>query len=120
MPVPVPVYSISRYTRISCPAWRTVQSALREADEADADYILLSLDTYGGLLDAADSIRTRLLSSNIPVIVHVTNNAASAGALIAMSCDSIYTSSYAKIGAASVVDQSGNVMPDKYQSYMRA
>ncbi|HQU76837.1 MAG: NfeD family protein [Chitinophagales bacterium] len=100
-------------------AWRTVQSALREADEADADYILLSLDTYGGLLDAADSIRTRLLSSNIPVIVHVTNNAASAGALIAMSCDSIYMSSYAKIGAASVVDQSGNVMPDKYQSYMR-
>jgi membrane-bound serine protease (ClpP class) len=28
-------------------------------------------------------------------------------------------SPYAKIGAASVVDQSGNVMPDKYQSYMR-
>lgn len=100
-------------------AWRTVQSALEEAESINADYIVLSLDTYGGLLDAADSIRTRLLASKIPILVHVTNNAASAGALIALSCDSIYMSSYAKIGAASVVNESGELMADKYQSYMR-
>lgn len=100
-------------------AWRTVQSAVNQAEAIQADYILLSLDTYGGMLDAADSIRTRLLATDIPVIVHITNNAASAGALISIACDSIYMSSFAKIGAASVVDQSGNVMPDKYQSYMR-
>jgi membrane-bound serine protease (ClpP class) len=100
-------------------AWRTVQSAMEEAESINADYIVLSLDTYGGLLDAADSIRTRLLASKIPILVHITNNAASAGALIALSCDSIYMSAYAKIGAASVVDESGNLMADKYQSYMR-
>lgn len=100
-------------------AWRNVKSAIEEAEEIQADYILLSLDTYGGMLDAADSIRTKLLETQIPVVVHITNNAASAGALIAIACDSIYMTSYAKIGAASVVDQSGQVMPDKYQSYMR-
>lgn len=100
-------------------AWRTVKNAVEQAEEIQADYILISMDTYGGMLDAADSIRTKLLATKIPVIVHVTNNAASAGALIAIACDSIYMNAFAKIGAASVVDQSGMVMADKYQSYMR-
>src|SRR6185369_601162 len=34
--------------------------------------------------------------------------------------DSIYMRSSAVIGSASVVNESGEVMPDKYQSYMRA
>ena len=100
-------------------AFRTVQSALDEAHALNADVVAITMDTYGGMLDAADSIRTRLLAAKMPVIVYITNNAASAGALIAIACDSIYMSSFAKIGAASVVDQSGNLMPDKYQSFMR-
>ncbi len=100
-------------------AFRTVQSALDEAHAINADLVAITMDTYGGMLDAADSIRTRLLAAKMPVVVFITNNAASAGALIAIACDSIYMSSFAKIGAASVVDQSGNLMPDKYQSFMR-
>jgi membrane-bound serine protease (ClpP class) len=45
--------------------------------------------------------------------------AASAGALISIACDSIYMKTGSSIGAATVVDQNGNVMPDKYQSFMR-
>jgi membrane-bound serine protease (ClpP class) len=45
--------------------------------------------------------------------------AASAGALISIACDSIYMKTGSSIGAATVVDQSGKVMPDKYQSFMR-
>ena len=45
--------------------------------------------------------------------------AASAGALISIACDSIYMKTGSSIGAATVVDQAGNVMPDKYQSFMR-
>ncbi|MBC8172826.1 MAG: hypothetical protein H7X71_02875, partial [Chitinophagales bacterium] len=100
-------------------AWRKVDKAIDEATALQADAIFINLDTYGGLLDAADSIRTKLLSVKIPTIVYISNNAASAGALISIACDSIYMSSFAKIGAASVVDQSGTVMADKYQSYMR-
>jgi membrane-bound serine protease (ClpP class) len=51
--------------------------------------------------------------------VFIDNNAASAGALISIACDSIYMSPGASIGAASVVDETGAIMPDKYQSYMR-
>ena len=56
----------------------------------------------------------------MPVYAFIDNNAASAGALIAISCDSIYMREGANIGAATVVNQTGKAMPDKYQSYMRA
>jgi membrane-bound serine protease (ClpP class) len=78
------------------------------------------MDTYGGQVDMADSIRTRIIRSKIPVYVLIDNNAASAGALISIACDSIYMKPGSTIGAATVVDQSGNVVPDKYQSYMRS
>ena len=44
----------------------------------------------------------------------------SAGALISIACDSIYMKSGGSIGAATVVNGQGEVMPDKYQSFMRA
>ena len=99
---------------------RTTQKAFAEAKEQGADIILIHMNTYGGLVDAADSIRTKILNSDIPVYVFIDNNAASAGALIAIACDSIYMAPVASIGAATVVDQTGKPVPDKYQSYMRS
>ena len=92
---------------------------LEKATEADADYVLLDLDTYGGAVNAADSIRSAILRSDRPVVAFINMQAASAGALISIACDSIYMKTGSSIGAATVVDQSGKVMPDKYQSFMR-
>jgi membrane-bound serine protease (ClpP class) len=78
------------------------------------------MNTYGGLVDVADSIRTKILNSRIPVYIFIDDNAASAGALISIACDSIYMRAGGKIGAATVVNQTGEQVPDKYQSYMRA
>ncbi len=113
------VYQFSIDQEIMPAAWRTVQKAFKEANEKKADYILLILNTYGGQLDIADSIRTKFLKSTIPTFVFINNNAASAGALISIACDSIYMHPSATIGAATVVNQTGEQMPDKYQSYMR-
>jgi membrane-bound serine protease (ClpP class) len=65
-------------------------------------------------------MRTKILNNEIPVWVFIDNNAASAGALISIACDSIYMRKGANIGAATVVNQTGEAMPDKYQSYMRS
>jgi len=100
--------------------WRQTVQAFDKAEEKKVDYILIHMNTYGGLVDAADSIRTKILNCKIPVFVFIDNNAASAGALIAISCDSIYMRPGANIGAATVVNQSGEAVPDKYQSYMRS
>ncbi len=113
------VYFFELHEDIGPSSVRIVDRALEEAVAMKADYIVMSLDSYGGLLDAGDTIHVKLLRCKIPVLCYVTNNAASAGALIALSCDSIYMSPFAKIGAASVVDQEGNVVNEKYQAYMR-
>lgn len=103
------------------PAWRTVKRAMEEADQAGADLIVMSLDTYGGMVNLADSISQRLLHNRANTVVYIVNNAASAGALISLSCDRIYMSPSAQIGAATVVSGTdGEAMPDKYQAYMRA
>lgn len=113
------VYQFDIKEEIAAPVWRTTQMAIDEAHDLEVDVIFIQMNTYGGAVDAADSIRTKILRSKIPVIVHIENNAASAGALISLACDSIYMKAGATIGAATVVDQSGEQVPDKYQSYMR-
>lgn len=114
------VFMMEMREEIAPPVWRKVQKAMKSAQEEKADIILIHMNTYGGMVDAADSIRTAILQSTIPVWVFIDNNAASAGALISIACDSIYMRRGANIGAATVVDQTGKAMPDKYQSYMRA
>lgn len=98
---------------------RLVTLGLEKAREAEADYVLLDLNTYGGAVNAADSIRSAILRYEKPVIAYINMQAASAGALISIACDSIYMKTGSSIGAATVVSQTGEVMPDKYQSFMR-
>ena len=112
-------YRIRMDMDIDKAAQKLLVTGLEKADEAGADYVLLDIDTYGGAVDAADSIRSAILRYEKPVIAYVNMQAASAGALISIACDSIYMKTGSSIGAATVVDQSGNVMPDKYQSFMR-
>ncbi|WP_297447956.1 NfeD family protein [uncultured Alistipes sp.] len=99
---------------------RLTAKCLDEARRMGADAILVRMNTYGGLVDAADSVRSALLDCPVPVWVFIDNQAASAGALIALAADSIYMRPGGSIGAASVVDASGRPMPDKFQSFMRA
>ena len=113
------VFIFSLHDEIAKPAERRVEKALKQAREQNADVVVMSLNTFGGQLDVADSLRTMLLNYPVPTIVWIEQNAASAGALISIACDSIYMKKGSTIGAASVVNQTGELLPDKYQSYMR-
>jgi membrane-bound serine protease (ClpP class) len=115
------VYILPLDDEIGSTTWQHTKRALDEADRISADIILVHLNTYGGSVLHADSIRTALLHCPVPVIAFVDNNAASAGALIALACDSVYMRGDATMGAVTVVNGSdGSAAPDKYQSYMRA
>lgn len=105
---------------INSTTWVHTQEAFEKAEKEGADCVVLHMNTYGGEVVYADSIRTKILNSKKPVYVFIDNNAASAGSLISIACDSIYMRKGANIGAASVVNQTGEKMPDKYQSYMRS
>jgi membrane-bound serine protease (ClpP class) len=99
---------------------RYSELALDRAKEIEADLVILELDTYGGAVNDADDIRTRMLEFEKPILVFINKDAASAGALISIACDSIYMAPGASIGAATVVIGTGEKAPDKYQSYMRS
>ena len=98
-----------------------LRKGLDEANQSDAKAVILHLNTYGGAVVDADSMRSAILYNPLPVYVFIDNNAASAGALISIACEKIFMRKGANIGAATVVSGgTGEAMPDKYQSYMRS
>lgn len=99
---------------------RYVDLALAEAERSETDIVIIEMDTYGGVLTDAKEIVDKIMHFKKPVWVFINSDAASAGALISIACDSIYMSPGATIGAATVVDAQGQKAPDKYQSYMRS
>ena len=114
------IYQIDIDKEIGSTTWRYLRTGLHRAQQQGAKAVILRLNTYGGTVVHADSMRTAILNAPLPVYAFVDNNAASAGALIAIACDSIYMRNSASMGAATVVNETGAAMPDKYQSYMRA
>lgn len=114
------VYILPIDDEIGSMTWQHTRHACEEAKAINADLLIVHINTYGGTLQHADSIRTALLNFPKTTIAFVDNNAASAGALIALACDSIYMQKGASMGAATVVNENAEALPDKYQSYMRS
>ncbi len=104
---------------IGPPMNRYVKLALENAKTINADIVIVEMDSYGGAVGDAGEIVDRLMKFEKPVWVFINSDAASAGAYISIACDSIYMSSGATIGAATVVTGEGEVAPEKYQSYFR-
>jgi membrane-bound serine protease (ClpP class) len=97
-----------------------IERGLQTAEVNNASGVILHMDTFGGLVDAADKIRKNLLDSPVTTLTFIDKNAASAGALISLATDSIYMSPGSSIGAATVVEGgSGDKASEKMQSYMR-
>lgn len=114
------IYKINIKENIGSNTWVYLQNGLNEALMNNANCVLIHMNTYGGAVVEADSMRTAILNFPLPVYAFIDNNAASAGALISIACDSIFMRSSASIGAATVVSgEDGAKAPDKYQSYMR-
>lgn len=114
-----PVYRVALTGMVDTGLARYVERAVAEAEAADAAALVIEMDTYGGLLDAADAIRSALLETPVPVVVVVDRNAASAGALISLASDRLVMVPGASIGAATAVDAAGQQAPEKVQSYTR-
>ena len=108
-------------SEIDPPMLRYVRLSLEHAEKIKADYVIVDMDTYGGVLTDAKEIVDLIMDFKKPIWVYINSDAASAGALISIACDSIYMSPGASIGAATVVEGTGGqAAPDKYQSYMRS
>lgn len=114
------VYVLTLKDEIHAASARYISRGVEEAQAQKAALLIVHLDTYGGRIDYADSIRGDLLRAGMPTAVYINRNAGSAGAVISLACDSIYMAPGANIGAATVVEGgTTQAAPDKYQSYWR-
>ena len=96
---------------------------IREADAAGAAAVVLDINTFGGRVDAAVAMRDALLNSPVRTIAFVNQRAISAGALIAMACDTIVMVKGGTIGAATPVQGGGaetEPVGEKTVSYVRS
>ena len=85
------------------------------ADADDADLVVFTLRTPGGLVDATRTINTSIIESDTPVVVYVGPSgarAASAGFLITIAADIAAMAPGTHIGAAHPVAGTGQPMDD--------
>jgi len=80
-----------------------IKNAVNQASKEGASLIILELDTPGGTVSDALSIKNTLIESEVPVVTYVNKNALSAGALISLSTEALYMSDGSVIGAATPV-----------------
>ncbi len=92
-----------------------ILAGLTEAKTKEYDAILIELNTPGGLVSTTKDIITSLGEANIPTIVWISPegaSATSAGAIIASSAHLLYMSEGTNIGAATPIQMSGNIPED--------
>ena len=96
-----------------------IERVVKAAESASADAIIFDIDTFGGRVDAATQIKDAIMDSKVMTVAYINKRAISAGALISLSCDSIFMTPGASIGAATAVDLKGEKASEKVISYMR-
>ena len=96
-----------------------IERSIKEAETNNAVSIIFTVNTFGGRVDAATQIKDAILDSKVPTVAFINKRAISAGALISLSCEKIYMTGGATIGATTAVDMSGNKASEKVISYMR-
>ena len=94
---------------------RFLHRVVTEAEEGGARFVVIRLDTPGGLYDSTRDIVETILDSEVPVIVYVSPpgaQAASAGTFIAAAGHIAAMANGTNIGAASPVDEGGGPLPE--------
>jgi len=95
---------------IGVAATRLVADALAQARQENARYLVIQLDTPGGLVSATRDIIRHILGSAIPVIVYVSPGgarAASAGTFIVYAAHVAAMAPGTNIGAATPIEMGG-------------
>lgn len=77
-----------------------IDNVLSRAENENAEFVILEINSLGGYVDPALKIRDRLFDSNLEIITFVSGRAWSAAALIALAGEEMYISPSASIGAA--------------------
>lgn len=115
-----PVYVIPVHDTVEKGLLAFINRSIEDAEELNAKAIILDINTPGGAVEAASEIAKSITATDIPLIAFVNKQALSAGAYIALNADQIYMTPGATMGAAAIIDGSGNAADEKAASYWLA
>jgi membrane-bound serine protease (ClpP class) len=106
--------------------YKSIQRRTQIALDADAEYIIYEISTYGGLLQSADDISKYFIleiGKKAHTVAYVTTEAISAGAMISVSCRDIIMRENTTIGDCAPIVLGGKlegVEREKAESFTRA
>ena len=104
----------------------SIKRRANTALETGANYIILEIETYGGLVKSADDISKYLileLSKQARTVAYINTEAISAGAMISVSCQDIIMRNNTTIGDCAPIqmgDKLEGVEREKAESFIRA
>ncbi|WP_435171020.1 NfeD family protein [Paenibacillus glycanilyticus] len=87
-----------------------LERAYKEAAEAKAERVILVINTFGGEVTSAEEIGELIRKSSVPTTAYVEGKAVSAGTYIALNAQNIVMEPGSTIGAAAVVNGSGDLI----------
>jgi len=123
-PIPTTVYVIEAKGEVKPAMAAYIERAVQEAKKQSGSIIVLELDTFGGRVDSALKIvETMTGIQDHQTIAFVKTKAISAGALIALSCNSLAMRPHTTIGDCAPItfSQEGpKMLGEKFQSPLRA
>ena len=118
---------ISCYGMIDDALYQSIVRRSEEAMNAGADYLILDVQTYGGLVKSADDISKYLileLGDKVHTVAYVSTEAISAGSMISVSCRDIIMRKNTTIGCSAPIVSTGAEMGqaerEKMESFVRA
>jgi len=119
------VYILPIREKIMPPLVYVVRRGVKEAMEANADALILDMNTDGGYVDVTEEIIAILSKFKGPTFTYVNDRAFSAGAYISVATQKIYMAPQSVIGAAAPIVASpvgGGVekLPDTYEAKMNS
>ncbi|MDP6775439.1 MAG: nodulation protein NfeD, partial [Candidatus Latescibacteria bacterium] len=96
-----------------------ISRVMEDAEAEGVSAVVFDIDTPGGALDAALTIRDAVLYSEVKTIAFINPRAISAGALISLATQHIVMVEGGTIGAATAVNMQGEKASEKIISYFR-
>ncbi|HOK65511.1 MAG TPA: NfeD family protein [Anaerohalosphaeraceae bacterium] len=117
---------ISCHEMIDNGLYQSIVRRGNQAVEQGADYLILDISTYGGLVESADDISKYLIldiGKRIHTVAYVSTEAISAGAMISTSCKDIIMRENTTIGCSAPVSMGGQIEGaerEKIESFVRA
>lgn len=97
------VYIIDAKGEVNVGMLNYIRSSINDANDNNADLILIEVDTLGGRVDSAEAISREILRSEVKTASYVNTKAESAGVLISISANSFYMAPASTIGSAETI-----------------